>query len=144
MTDEDVLDLVRGWAAAEQDNDSTRLDRLLAPEFVGVGAAGFVLNREEWLERFDNGLRNRTFVVEQPQVHRYGPATAVVVGVDAQETSFGDRDVSGRFRLTLTAVRPAADWLVGAVHIGALRDAPPRPDDRSGNPQLPSANPRVS
>jgi hypothetical protein len=131
MADKDVLDLVRGWAAAEQDNDSARLDRLLAPDFVGVGAAGFVLSREQWLERFDNGLRNRAFVVEQPQVHRYGPATAVVVGVDAQETSFGERDVSGRFRLTLTAVRPAADWLVGAVHIGALQGAPPRPGDRA-------------
>ena len=124
MADEDVLDLVRGWAAAEQDNDSARLDRLLAPDFVGVGAAGFVLNRQQWLARFDNGLRNRAFTVEQPQVHRYGPATAVVVGIDAQQTSFSGNDVSGRFRLTLTAVRPDADWLVGAVHIGALQTAP--------------------
>jgi ketosteroid isomerase-like protein len=124
MADEDVLDLVRGWAAAEQDNDSARLDRLLAPDFVGVGAAGFVLNRQQWLARFDNGLRNRAFTVEQPQVHRYGPATAVVVGIDAQQTSFSGNDVSGRFRLTLTAVRPDADWLVGAVHIGALQAAP--------------------
>jgi len=124
MADEDVLDLVRGWAAAEQDNDSARLDRLLAPDFVGVGAAGFVLNRQQWLARFDNGLRNRAFAVEQPQVHRYGPATAVVVGVDAQQTSFSGNDVSGRFRLSLTAVRPDADWLVGAVHIGALQAAP--------------------
>ena len=123
MADEDVLDLVRGWAAAEQDNDSARLDRLLAPDFVGVGAAGFVLNRQQWLARFDNGLRNRAFTVEQPQVHRYGPATAVVVGIDAQQTSFSGNDVSGRFRLTLTAVRPDADWLVGAVHIGALQAA---------------------
>jgi ketosteroid isomerase-like protein len=124
MADEDVLDLVRGWAAAEQDNDSARLDRLLAPDFVGIGAAGFVLNRQQWLARFDNGLRNRAFTVEHPQVHRYGPATAVVVGIDAQQTSFSGNDVSGRFRLTLTAVRPDADWLVGAVHIGALQAAP--------------------
>jgi hypothetical protein len=66
MTDEDVLDLVRGWAAAEQDNDSTRLDRLLAPEFVGVGAAGFVLNREGWLERF-----------ARPPIGSSGPYTSV-------------------------------------------------------------------
>ena len=82
-----------------------------------------MLNRQQWLARFDNGLRNRAFTVEQPQVHRYGPATAVVVGIDAQQTSFSGNDVSGRFRLTLTAVRPDADWLVGAVHIGALQAA---------------------
>jgi Domain of unknown function (DUF4440) len=125
MTDDDVLSLVRGWAAAEQDNDPAALDRLLAPGFVGVGAAGFVLTRDQWLQRFGNGLHNRTFGVEQPQVHRHGTDTAVVVGIDAQETSFGDRDMSGRFRLTLTAVRPEGEWLVGAVHIGVLHDGRP-------------------
>ncbi len=125
MTNDDVLELVREWAAAEQDNDGDRLDAVLAKDFVGVGAAGFVLNREQWLGRFAGGLRNRVFAVEQPQVHRHGPDTAVVVGVDAQETSFGDRDVSGRFRVTLTAVRPAGGWRVAAVHIGALQAAPP-------------------
>jgi hypothetical protein len=48
-----------------------------------------------------------------------------VVGIDTQETSFGDRDVSGRFRLSLTAVRPAGEWLVGAVHIGVLQEGRP-------------------
>jgi ketosteroid isomerase-like protein len=124
MADDEVLDLVRGWAAAEQNNDPAALDPLLAPDFVGVGAAGFVLTRDQWLARFGNGLHNRAFVVEQPEVHRHGTAAAVVVGIDAQETSFGDRDASGRFRLTLTAVRPDDRWLVGAVHIGALQGGP--------------------
>ena len=59
-------------------------------------------------------------------MHRHGPDTAVVVGVDAQETTFGDRDVSGRFRVTLTAVRPGDDWQVAAVHIGASAGAADR------------------
>jgi ketosteroid isomerase-like protein len=114
----DVLELVNQWAAAEESNDPARIDALLAPDFVGVGAAGFVLTREQWLGRFGGGLRNRTFVFEEPQVHAYGADAAVVVGVDAQETSFGERDVSGRFRCTLTAVRTDG-WRVAAVHIGA-------------------------
>jgi hypothetical protein len=117
----DVLELVEQWAAAEESNDPTRIDALLAPDFVGVGAAGFVLTREQWLGRFTGGLRNRTFVVEEPQMHAHGADAAVVVGVDAQETSFGDRDVSGRFRCTLTAVRTDL-WRVAAVHIGARLD----------------------
>ena len=117
----DVLELVERWAAAEESNDPARIDALLAPDFVGVGAAGFVLTREQWLGRFTGGLRNRTFVVEEPQVHPHGADAAVVVGVDAQETSFGDRDVSGRFRCTLTAVRTDG-WRIAAVHIGARLD----------------------
>ena len=121
MAEDEVLELVHRWATAEQDNDPDGMDGLLAPGFVGVGAAGFVLAGDQWLQRFAGGLRNRAFTVEDPQVHRYGPDTAVVVGVDAQETSFGDRDVSGRYRLTLTAVRLDDSWRVAAVHIGPLQ-----------------------
>jgi ketosteroid isomerase-like protein len=116
----DVLDLVGHWAAAEQDNDAEALDKLLAGDFVGVGPLGFVLDRDQWLGRFGNGLENRAFAVEDAQVRDYG-AAAVVVGVLAQETSFQGGDNSGRFRLTLVAVRPADRWLLANAHIGMLQ-----------------------
>jgi ketosteroid isomerase-like protein len=120
---DDILDLVHRWAAAEEQNDPQRLDGLLADGFVGVGPLGFVLTRQQWLERFGGGLENRAFKVEDPQIHDHGSA-AVVVGVDAQETSFRGGDNSGRFRLTLVAVRPEDRWLVAGVHIGPLQGAP--------------------
>jgi ketosteroid isomerase-like protein len=116
----DVLDLVGHWAAAEQDNDAEALEGLLAGDFVGVGPLGFVLDRDQWLGRFGNGLENRAFAVEDAQVRDYG-AAAVVVGVLAQETSFQGRDNSGRFRLTLVAVRPTDRWLLAGAHIGMLQ-----------------------
>jgi ketosteroid isomerase-like protein len=122
----DVLDLVGRWTAAEQGNDAEALDGLLADDFVGVGPLGFVLGRDQWLGRFGNGLENRSFAVEDAQVRDYGTA-AVVVGVLAQETSFQGGDNSGRFRLTLVAVRPADRWLLANAHIGMLQQpaAPP-------------------
>ncbi len=116
----DVLDLIGHWAAAEQDNDAEALDKLLASDFVGVGPLGFVLDRDQWLGRFSNGLENRAFAVEDAQVREYG-AAAVVVGVLAQETSFQGGDNSGRFRLTLVAVRPTDRWLLANAHIGMLQ-----------------------
>lgn len=116
----DALDLVQRWTTAEQQNDAGLLDGLLADDFAGVGPAGFVLTREQWLVRFGNGLENRAFAVEDPQVRDYGTA-AVVVGVLAQETSFRGGDNSGRFRVTLVAVRPADRWLLANVHIGPLQ-----------------------
>jgi hypothetical protein len=127
MTGSEVLDLVTRWATAERDNDRGQLDAMLAPDFVGVGAARFVLGREQWPGRFAGGLRHRAFTVEDPQVHAHGPDTAVVVGIDVQQASVGDRDVSGRCRLTLTAVRSRGTWQVAGVHLGALQAAPPPP-----------------
>jgi hypothetical protein len=110
-----VLDLVRHWAAAEQQNDAGLLDGLLAEDFAGVGPLGFVLTREQWLVRFANGLVNRSFAIEDPQV------AAVAVGVLAQETSWQGGDNSGRFRVTLVAVRSGDRWLLANVHIGPLQ-----------------------
>ena len=122
----DVLDLVGRWAAAEQANDSGALEGLLADDFVGVGPLGFVLGRGQWLARFDNGLENRAFAVQDAQVRDYGTA-AVVVGVVTQETSFQGNDNSGRFRLSLVAVRPEDRWLLANAHIGMMQQQPAGP-----------------
>jgi hypothetical protein len=62
-------------------------------------------------------------------VHKHGGTAAIVVGVLAQETSFQGGDNSGRFRVTLAAVRPADRWLLASAHIGPLQSppAPPSP-----------------
>ena len=39
----ELLDLVRRWAAAEQDNDPGRLDEVLDGDFRGVGTAAVVV-----------------------------------------------------------------------------------------------------
>jgi Domain of unknown function (DUF4440) len=64
--------------------DAQALDGLLADDFAGVGPLGFVLDRDQWLARFGNGLENRAFAVEDAQIREYG-GVAVVVGVLAQQ-----------------------------------------------------------
>ena len=118
----DVLGLAERWAEAEQANDAERLDGLLADDFVGVGPVGFVLPRAMWLGRFDKGLDNRAFAIEDPQVRDHG-TSAVVVGVLAQETSVRGQDSSGRFRVTLVGVRDDDTWLLSHLHIGPLQGA---------------------
>ena len=129
-TTNEVLDLVTSWAKAEEANDAGALDRLLAGDFVGVGPLGFVLGRDQWLARFGNGLENRAFAVEDAEVRDHGTA-AVVVGVLAQETSFQGGDNSGRFRLTLLAVRPDGHWRLAGAHIGPLQRPPAGPPPSS-------------
>ena len=129
-TTDDVLELVTNWAKAEEANDPAALDRLLAGGFVGVGPLGFVLGRDQWLARFGNGLENRAFAVEDAEVHDHG-AAAVIVAVLAQETSFRGGDSSGRFRLTLVAVRTGDRWRLAGAHIGPLQPPPAGPPPSS-------------
>ena len=121
-----VLDLAQRWAAAEENNDAGVLDGLLADEFAGVGPFGFILTRDQWLERFTNGLVNRSFTVTDLQFRDFGTAAAGI-GVLAQETSWQGNDNSGRFRVTLVAVRVDDRWLLAHVHIGPLQAPPGRP-----------------
>src|SRR5262245_23468855 len=102
----DVLDLVQRWASAEQHNDFGLLDELLTDGFVGVGPVGFVLSRDMWLGRFDKGLENHSFVIDDAKVTEYGDA-AVVVAVLTQQTTVRGKSNSGRFRVTLVPVRTA-------------------------------------
>jgi hypothetical protein len=91
-----------------------------------TAAPHFVLDRDQWLGRFGNGLENQAFAVQDAQERDYGAAVVVVVVVVvvevlAQETSFQGGDNSGRFRLTLVAVRPTDRWLLAGAHIGMLQ-----------------------
>ena len=119
-TPDGVLDLVQRWAAAKEKNDAGALDGLLAGEFAGAGPFGFILTRDQWLARFTNGLVNRSFTVTDLQVRDYGTA-AVGIGVLVQETSWQGNDNSGRFRVTLVAIRADDRWLLAHVHIGPLQ-----------------------
>lgn len=124
----DVLDLVQRWSTAERGNDAAALQDVLSDDFAGVGPLGFVLDRPQWLVRFENGLTNTAFEVQEPRVREFGDA-AVVIAVLDQQTHFGQQDSSGRYRLTLVATRSAGSWRLAHVHIGGLHnpaDGPPK------------------
>ncbi|WP_152364480.1 nuclear transport factor 2 family protein [Microlunatus speluncae] len=122
-TSSDVLELLDRWASAEQAGDAAALESVLAADFAGVGPAGFVLTRDQWLVRFANGLHNDAFAVQEPQVREFGDAAAVIAVLE-QQTHFGGQDNSGRFRLSLLVVRDADQWRLAGVHIGLLQLPP--------------------
>ena len=125
-TQREVQDLVQRWAAAERAGDAAALDTLLDPQFVGIGPRGFVLTREQWLERYRTGsLQNQAFAWEDVQVRDYSDA-AVAVGVQAQQTTYQGHDSSGRFRGTLVTVRKDGRWLIAGVHLSPLAEPPGR------------------
>jgi ketosteroid isomerase-like protein len=127
-TQTDVLELLDRWAKAELDGDVDAYDELLAPDFVGVGPVGFVLDRQQWAQRHRRDLKNHEFEILDPQVRVYED-TSVVVAVQRQRTSAMGRDTSGSFRLVAVAVKDADQWTLAHIQLsGPLIDpgqAPP-------------------
>ncbi|MET8798022.1 nuclear transport factor 2 family protein [Nocardia sp. NPDC004568] len=119
-TTEDVLALGRRWAAAELGGDAAELDRLGTDDFTLVGAAGFVLDRRQWLGRFGTGgLRMERLDWTSESVRVYGDA-AVVVGIQEQQATFAGARADGRFRVTHTAVRQDGDWRLASIQFSPL------------------------
>jgi len=122
MTVQDtILDLGRRWAAAEQQGDTTTLDELAVDDFTLVGPFGFLLTKQQWLDRYRDGdLVTSELRWEEVTVRDYGTA-AVAVGVHAQRAAHRGRANDGRFRATHIAVRDEdGEWRLAGIHLSPL------------------------
>src|SRR5258708_14928884 len=71
---EQVRDLGRRWAEAQEDGDADALDSLLTDDFMLVGPLGFVLTKQQWLGHFRSGAPVASSVEWDAVVVRgYGP-----------------------------------------------------------------------
>lgn len=108
-TFDDILDR---WVDAEARGDAAALDVLLDADFRGDGPHGFVLTKQEWLDRYRTGeLVNGGFEWRDARVRTQGNAV-VVTGVQRQQASYRGQDWSGWFRATLVAVRTDGRWSI--------------------------------
>jgi ketosteroid isomerase-like protein len=124
MTDETGLrELERRWAAAELAADLDVLDAVTCPSFRLVGPAGFVLDKEQWLERYRSGqLTTTRLSLEDPQTHRHGDA-AITIATQVMEATYAGHPAGGRFRATLVAVRDAdGSWRYAGQHLSPIAD----------------------
>jgi len=124
MTDQDLTDLAQCWAAAENAADTATLDELVDADFRGVGPLGFVLDRDQWLRRFADGLEITSVTYDDVSVRRHGDL-AVVLGTWSQTGSYQQHRSDGRFRYALVAHRPQGRWAVLGAHIHGPVPGPP-------------------
>jgi hypothetical protein len=118
--------LLSQWIDAERRGDAAALDELLDGDFRGIGPQGFVLTKEQWLDRYRSGdLANEAFAWEDTHQRVFGD-TAVVIGVQAQTANYQGHDTSGRFRGSLVAVRRDDQWSVVNVQLSMLAGPPGR------------------
>lgn len=129
-TRQQLTDLGQRWAEAERRGDPAALDAVLRDDFVLVGPLGFVLDKQQFLgSRRSGALKHASFEWEGSSVRIFGD-TAVVVGIQTQQSTYQGQDASGRFRVTQIAVRTgaAADdrWMLAGLHLSPIATPPAR------------------
>ncbi len=119
---EQVRELGRRWAAAEQQNDATALDALLADDFRAVGPRGFVLDKQQWLDRYRSGaFVTRSLTLDEVEVRIHGPA-AIAVGRELQQAEYQGHPANGQFRVTQIAIRDGERWVLAGLHLSPIAD----------------------
>jgi ketosteroid isomerase-like protein len=125
MTLQNLDELQRGWAEAEIAADTEALDAIAIEDFMLVGPAGFVLSKQQWLERYRQGdLRTRSLAFEDTTTRVYGNA-AVTIGRHVQEAEYRGHPASGEFRATHIAVREGDQWRLAGMHLSPIAGPPP-------------------
>jgi ketosteroid isomerase-like protein len=124
-TDEHIRELGRRWVAAELKRDVDALDALTVEDFTLVGPLGFVLTKQEWLDRYRTGaLVTTSLVWDEVHVRVYGDA-AIAVGRHTQQATYQGQPADGQFRATHIAVRVGDRWLLAGKHLSPIGGPPP-------------------
>jgi Domain of unknown function (DUF4440) len=125
-------ELERTWTEAETRGDTDTLGALAVPDFRLVGPAGFVLTKEQWLDRYRQGeLVTRELRFEEPSTLLYRDA-AITIGRQVQQAEYQGHPANGEFRLTQIAVQDVAGWRLVGMHLSPIGGPPPFPQQQGG------------
>jgi hypothetical protein len=140
QTDIDAIQaLERTWAQAEMDADTGTLEAISTSDFMLVGPLGFVLDKQQWLERYRAGdLVTGSLSLEDPATRVYDE-TAVTIARHIQRASYKNEPADGQFRTTHIAVCIDRRWLLAGIHLSPIGGPPPfaAPADQRGREETP-------
>lgn len=120
MSEQQIRDFGERWAAAEERGDTGTLAGLVVDDFTLVGPLGFILNRDQWLQRYESGgLVTEKLEWDEVAVRDYGD-TVVAIGRHSQQASFQGNRADGNFRGTHIYVRRDDQWLLAGIHLSPI------------------------
>lgn len=123
-TTDQIHALGRDWAAAEQDGDTATLDDLTLGDFTLVGPLGFVLDKQQWLDRYRSGaLVTTSLTWDQLAIRDYG-RTAVIIGRHTQQAAYHGHRSDGQFRATHIALHQDRRWLLAGIQLSPISNPP--------------------
>lgn len=116
-TTAEIMQLGDSWAKAECAGDVDTLAGLADDAFRLVGPFGFVLDKEQWLDRYRSGaFHTSSLEWEEVSVVDHGDV-AIAIGKQTQEAAYQGRPSNGEFRTSHVFARKPDGWRLVGMHI---------------------------
>jgi len=130
-TTDQVRELGDRWVAAEIKGDVDMLDSVATDDFRLVGPFGFVLDKEQWLDRYRSGDFTTTSLAwHDVDIRDYGDA-AISIGTQTQEAAYQGTPSNGDFRITHVFIRANDHWAIAGMQLSPTTlPTPPAPPSR--------------
>lgn len=130
-TTDAIHELGNRWVAAEVAGDTDALAAMVTDDFKLVGPYGFILDRDQWLDRYRSGDFTTTALTwHDVDVRDYGDA-AVAIGTHTQEAAYRGMPNDGDFRTTHVFVRRDGRWQIAGIQLSLT--TPPGPPPGAGS-----------
>src|SRR3954466_9511539 len=105
---DDVRKVQDRFDRAELTADREALRELLADDFLSIGPRGFVLDKNQWIDRHGE-FRYQALETSEMDVRQYGD-TAVVRDVQRNRATYGDQPVAVNTRVSQVWIRRDERW----------------------------------
>jgi|tagenome__1003787_1003787.scaffolds.fasta_scaffold20693233_1 hypothetical protein len=131
MTDAEIHTVLERLTHAELTADVAALESLTTDDMTLVGPLGFVLDKNEWLDRHRTGALTTAALAWQPESLRRHHDSAIVIGTQDQQAHYQGHRVQARLRATHVLLHLDAGWRVASTHLSPMG----QPPTFSGAPQ---------
>jgi hypothetical protein len=103
---------------AELHADTETLQRLLTDDFLSIGPKGFVLDKQEWIERHVHFTYD-TLDISDMDIRVYDN-TAIVRNILTNTASYNDEHVELTLRVGQVWVQQGNEWRLAAIQFSPL------------------------
>ncbi len=121
---QDLKQISQAWTTAERNGDSAFMEHTLTDDFMAIGPRGFVLNKEQWLQRFTSGsLKYDQLDMDELLVRTYGDA-AVATCRTNQKVRYQQQVVASELRMMLVWVKQDGRWRLASAQMSPILGMP--------------------
>jgi ketosteroid isomerase-like protein len=124
-TTDQINELGARWVAAEIAGDTGALETIVTDDFRLVGPFGFVLDKDQWLDRYRSGDLVTTDLTWHDVDIRVYDDTAVAIGTQTQKAAYKGSPINGDFRISHVFIRRDERWSIAAIQLSLTTPPPP-------------------